>query len=154
MVYIKGAFPFISHLLALFNLISDGYKLYTSIAGSTKDAAEEFSFVSSWSGWGIENGIEAPEFSFNSRIYFKWPQIIENNQAERKQQNLGSSLRAQLSRSIEFWVDGIGSKRPQELTQERPEQFLSPPIRASRNIVVKQVIIGCILTSAFARPKS
>ena len=66
-----------SHLL-----ISDGYKLYTSIAGSIKGAAEEFSFVSSWSDWGIENGIEAPEFSFNSRIYFKWPQITENNQAE------------------------------------------------------------------------
>ena len=50
LTYIIGTFPFISHLLALFNLISDGYKLYTSIAGSIKGAAEEFSFVSSWSG--------------------------------------------------------------------------------------------------------
>ena len=135
-------------------MISDGYKMYTSIAGSIMGGAEEFSFVSSWSSWGIENGIEAPEFSFNSRIYFKWPQIIENNQAERKQEHLGSSLKAQLSRSIGFWVDGIGSKRAQELTQERPEHFLSPNIRASRNIVVRQVIIGCILTSAFASPTS
>ena len=84
----------------------------------------------------LQSLVSTPEYISSDR------KSLKTMKQRKKQKHLGSSLRAQLSRSIEFWVDGIGSKRAQELTQERPEHFISPNIRASRNIVVRQVIIG------------